>query len=643
MTSLAAIVDRVHRGHCWIKTADGPRRIDEPLSDGKITAHLANKKAYGACPIAPGQSTTRLALLDLDSHKGETSWEEMHWIAFALVDSLSLTGITAIPYRSSGGQGIHLYMLWDEPQDAYSVRATLRSVIEGQGFTSGSGGVAKKQIEIFPKQDAVPADGYGSMFILPLAGKSEPLSKAGWQVSPSVPLQQRPERSATSTPTAEFKVLVSALKAIPNTDDSPLDYDTWRNIMFAIHHATDGSATGLNLAHEFSARNSKYDADFLDNRVWPYVRTDRDVAITARTIFATARAFGWAEPVEDDFDVVVEASPRKRFEVIPAHEFIQRPAPQWIIQKVLPQAELAVVFGESGSGKSFLVLDMVAAIARGTAWREFATTQGKVVYVAAEGAGGFRNRLKAYARQHDIALEQIPLGIVPDAPNLMKLEDTTALIDAIKAYGTTSVVVVDTFAQVTPGANENAGEDMGKALAHCKRIRAATGALVILIHHSGKDATRGARGWSGLRAAADAEIEIQRSDNDRVAIVTKLKDGEDGAEFGFRLATVPVDEDESGVVSSCVIEHTAVNKAQRVKEPKGAKEKLVLRVVNEMLDLTTGEVKVDEVIRTAVDQLPFDNVEGKRDMRRRDVMRALESLSGAGRVAISGGSVGLMQ
>mgnify|MGYP003346413027 CR=1 FL=1 len=108
------------------------------------------------------------------------------------------------------------------------------------------------------------------------------------------------------------------------------------------------------------------------------------------------------------------------------------------------------------------------------------------------------------------------------------------------------VVIVDTWAQTTPGANENSGEDMGKALAHCKGIHRATGAMVMLVHHSGKDASRGARGWSGLRAAADVELEVVRADEARSLTVTKLKDGEDGAEFAFRLESVVLGLDEDG-------------------------------------------------------------------------------------------------
>lgn len=177
VAALLPLAERLHRGHCWIKTPDGPRRLDEKLDDFKLAEHVAGRKAYGACPIAPGESTCRVAVLDFDSHKGETPFDEMQRIADDVAFALEQEGYAPILFRSSGGQGIHLYLLWDEPQDAYSVREMLRETIDALGYRSGTGGVANKQIEIFPKQDEVPHDGFGSMFILPGAGKSEYLGE----------------------------------------------------------------------------------------------------------------------------------------------------------------------------------------------------------------------------------------------------------------------------------------------------------------------------------------------------------------------------------------------------------------------------------------------------------------------------------
>lgn len=246
-----------------------------------------------------------------------------------------------------------------------------------------------------------------------------------------------------------------------------------------------------------------------------------------------------------------------RFTFIEIANFSQQTPQDYIIKNVVPKADLVVLFGESGSGKSFLALDQAFSIARGIFWNGFKTRQGNVAYVCAEGAGGFRKRAVAYAQHYGVDLAKIPLFVLADQPNLLDIKDAAALGDAIHSIGDVAVVFIDTFAQTTPGANENSAEDIGKALSHCRSIRKKTGATVILVHHAGKDLTKGARGWSGLRAAADAEIEVSRNENLRNIRVSKQKDGEDGAEWGMVLREVGIgfDEDDA-IISSCIVEYT---------------------------------------------------------------------------------------
>ncbi len=115
-----------------------------------------------------------------------------------------------------------------------------------------------------------------------------------FQPSPPVPVRVRPPRpKATGTPGAGLSDEMLSALAVLNVGDAELGYDDWRNAIFAIHFETGGSADGLALAHEVSARSIKYDPDFLDERVWPYVSSARESAITGRSIPALARRFGW--------------------------------------------------------------------------------------------------------------------------------------------------------------------------------------------------------------------------------------------------------------------------------------------------------------------------------------------------------------
>lgn len=187
------------------------------------------------------------------------------------------------------------------------------------------------------------------------------------------------------------------------------------------------------------------------------------------------------------------------------------------------------------------------------------------------------------------------------------------------------VIVIDTMSAVTPGANENSGEDVGALLANCKRIHKATGALVILIHHSGKDATRGARGWSGLRAAADAEIEITRNGDYRNATITKMKDGSDGESLSFKLKVVPLGLTPEGEEeSSCVIEHVeeAPVTPSGKQKPSGAHQVALLDVLKIMAP--SGSVNIEDLMAGYKKKMPA--AEGERDRRGRSGHRALEGL-----------------
>lgn len=363
-----------------------------------------------------------------------------------------------------------------------------------------------------------------------------------------------------------------------------------------------------------------------------------------------ARAAELAPLSMDDFEVLPEepgAAPAadrsmkgERFRVQRPDEFLQRRRAGWIVKGVLPRASLALLIGASGSGKTFFALDLVGAIARGIEWRGRKVAKGRVAYICAEGAGGFRNRMEAYTGHHGVDLAAFDVGVIPDAPNFLVADDVKAVVAALRTFGKLDVIVVDTYAQVMPGGDENGGVDGGKVVKHCQLLNKLTGAIVILVHHVGKDLTKGARGWSGLRAAADVEITVERAQDHRAATVTKQKDGEEGAEFGFKLNTISIGEDDDGEdITSCVVEHTAaLPKSEQKKDPQGTVAKLVLRVAQDLTGLVDEDVPVNALIEACVNQMVLDP-EAKRDRRREVAMRAIESLQASNRLSLASGVV----
>jgi len=438
-----------------------------------------------------------------------------------------------------------------------------------------------------------------------------------------------------STNAAPKGLAADRLRGMLSRLDPDCDYHEWTKVCAALHHETEGAEWGLDLWDEWSAGGSKYKsrADLAGH--WNSFGNYKGRPVTVQSLISMSG--GVSADDFDDLTQLPEPIKRPKFEVVPVGSFSEGPSPQWIIKGVLPAAGLGCVYGESGSGKSFEVFDMCAAIARGEPWNGKRVRQGRVVYVAAEGAGGMRNRARAYGQHFGVDLAALPFGVVADRPNFLK-EDHKLLANQINASGGADVVVLDTLAQVTAGGDENSGEDMGKVLVRCQELHAMTGAMVVLVHHSGKDATRGARGWSGIKAAMDCELEITREGDDRVLRVSKQKDGEDGGQFAFRLNTVELGQDSDGdPITSCVVQWVEMAATKPRGIPKGRWQLVVWDTVQDNLDLCDGAVPIALVLDRAMQVVPADpnGVDRRREMAR----RAFENLVMDGWLVVQGKTV----
>jgi hypothetical protein len=238
-------------------------------------------------------------------------------------------------------------------------------------------------------------------------------------------------------------------------------------------------------------------------------------------------------------------------------EVASEPPTEWLIREVLPKNGIAAVYGPSGSGKSFLVLDMLAAIANGRDWFGYRVKRAPVVYAALEGQAGISQRVQAYRAKNG----KMNMRFIKARFDVRNKEHRAQIIDTIiQADCAGGVFCIDTLAASAPGMEENTSKDMGEVINHIAEIQERLGGCVIMVHHSGKDAEKGLRGWSGLKGALDASIVVSRTGSKREWATDKLKEGRDDQRKSFNLEQVHLGQDEDGLlITSCVISSNVFN------------------------------------------------------------------------------------
>ncbi len=323
-----------------------------------------------------------------------------------------------------------------------------------------------------------------------------------------------------------------------------------------------------------------------------------------------------------------------RFKLLTARDLANLPPVRWRVRGVLPETGVAAVFGASGSGKSFLVLDLLSAVAAGRPWFGCPAKAGEVLYIGLEGESGIAQRVRAVEAKHG------PLSpgfrFLLQRLDIRKASDRADLVRAVKATGWQwGVVCVDTLNQAAPGMDENSSEAMGEAIAAIKAIQAELGGLVLLVHHTGKDAGRGLRGHSSLLAALDSAIGVARDNDMREWKIHKAKDGVDGEAHPFRLEVVEIgqDEDDGEPVTSCVVvpEERADEAVRRVKLPRGGNQKIIWEALGELLKASVDFGKADAPITR-----PCIELEKAIDLTRSRLTCASDQKTRSARNAITG-------
>lgn len=363
---------------------------------------------------------------------------------------------------------------------------------------------------------------------------------------------------------------------LDGNDPSPEGW--WAGTLWAIRRHLGEDGKDIARSWSMQARH-RYDAQGFE-QTWKQ-GGEHASPVSIASVFKLARLSGWRGLLE--FDVLED--PKTGFRLLDRAAIMALPQMRWRVKGIFPETGIGAIYGPSKAGKSFLSFDLGCAIAGGQSWFGHRTVQAAVTYVMLEGQSALRNRLQAWEMHNEMQLPA-EFRALNQAFNLSDPDQVKELSAHLPKSG---VVIIDTLNRAAPGLDENSSQDMGRILDGMRTLQDNTEGLVLIVHHTGKDAKKGLRGHSSLLAALDGAIEVERTQSSRIWSTAKVKDGDDDKHVGFKLEIVKlgVDSDLDPIISCAVAPDNVLRSNQ--KEPKGSRQGPAYRKIK--LALGVSETK----------------------------------------------------
>ena len=278
------------------------------------------------------------------------------------------------------------------------------------------------------------------------------------------------------------------------------------------------------------------------------IYADYEISDIARNVSDRIKAHLWiyGKPPADNYDPERDGQP-KRLRVLSPNDLDELPDLEWLAAGFITRHAYCVLRGRDETYKTFIGLDFAACIGTGHPWQGRPVSQGRVLYVAGEGANGIGKRLWAW-RLRNVNGRELTADEIQFIPQGVDLaaggDDLEQLLDTI-TEGKYALVVIDTLNKCSGDADVN-GPQANAILRSIERIKRATAdGSVLVLAHTGKS-DEDVRGWSGFEDDADI-VWHSRADQDGVTLAnTKMKEAARSPKM--RLAVVPILEADSLVL-----------------------------------------------------------------------------------------------
>lgn len=594
------------------------------------------RKWPDAMPALPMGRRSGLAVLDVDRKNGKDGMAALRKLGH---DPAALSPVTI----ATPSGGLHAYFRWPEGMGNSATGLPDGADVRGEGGYVIAPGAASPKGRYSAKGDDLVD-----------------LLLVGPEMLPEWPEALRPRaRSADDAPPAEpgqiaIETLRAALLAVPNDGSNP-DSDSrdwWLTIGAGLHYETGGSAEGLDLWLDWSARWPGHDPDAAE-AAWQSFRRRDGALRTGATILAEAAKHGWTDTgrilslyddPDDDLDSMAAAL--LGFDDKPAEpaaggltflspaDCTKATARRYVVKGLVAAGDVAAIVGAPGVGKSLIAPRLGYAVAQGNPVFGLKVRQGGVLYVAAEDESGMRARVAALREEYGDAPD---FALVGGVTSLFPDGDHKALRAAVKARRP-ALIVIDTLAMAFPGLRENEAESMGLVVAAARALT-KWGAAVVLVHHDTKDGAQGLpRGHSILNGALDMSVHLTRDGNVVRGRPTKNRNGSADVDLAFTIATRVLGEDEDGdEIRAAFARDLEPGDVDAKPARLSDAAKAALDIFHELAG-ESGAVSL-EVWRQACIESPRVNASDKPDSRRAAFRRAREILARSNRLIESGGEI----